>query len=89
MPVLVFTQQNYTTGEGGMAVFKKFEIASLIKNHGISSYFTIVIAGSNYRMTTTTIGLAQLNKLMSFINQKTFDYYNKVKYFWIYKFLQK
>ena len=88
-----------TTGEGGMAVFKKknnSETASLIKNHGMSSkdFYYHTIAGSNYRMTNpqAAIGLAQLNRINEFYKsrKKIFDYYNKkLSSFKFIKFLPK
>ena len=75
-----------TTGEGGMAVFRKkknSETASLIKNHGMSSkvFYYHTITGSNFRMTNpqAAIGLAQLNRINEFYKErkKIFDYYNK------------
>jgi len=88
-----------TTGEGGMAVFKKkknSEIASLIKNHGMSSknFYYHTISGSNYRMTNpqAAIGLAQLGRINEFYKsrKKIFDYYNKkLKKFKFIKFLPK
>ena len=75
-----------TTGEGGMAVFRKkknSETAALIKNHGMSSrtFYFHTIAGSNYRMTNpqAAIGLAQLNRINEFYlsRKKIFDYYDK------------
>ena len=86
-----------TTGEGGMAVFKKknnSETASLIKNHGMSSkdFYYHTIDGSNYRMTNpqAAIGLAQLNRINEFYKsrKKIFDYYNKkLRSFKFIKFL--
>ncbi len=75
-----------TTGEGGMAVFKKkknAETASLIKNHGMSpkTFYYHNVVGSNFRMTNpqAAIGLAQLNRINEFYKsrKKIFDYYNK------------
>ena len=62
---------------------KKSEIASLIKNHGMSSntFYYHTVAGSNYRMTNpqAAIGLAQLNRINEFYKSRKqiFDYYNK------------
>ena len=88
-----------TTGEGGMAVFKNkknSEIASLIKNHGMSSksFYYHAIVGSNYRMTNpqAAIGLAQLNRINELYKsrKKIFDYYNKkFSSFGFIKFLPK
>lgn len=82
-----------------MAVFKKkknSEIASLIKNHGMSSknFYYHTISGSNYRMTNpqAAIGLAQLGRINEFYKsrKKIFDYYNKkLNKFKFIKFLPK
>ena len=83
--VLVFANKTITTGEGGMAVFKKklhAEKARILINQGLSenTKYYHEYAGSNFRMTNmqASIGVAQLdiiNKLLKG-KKKVFEIYN-------------
>ena len=80
-----FANKTITTGEGGMAVFKKklhAEKARILINQGLSEKIKYYheYAGSNFRMTNmqASIGVAQLNiinKLLK-IRKKVFKIYN-------------
>ncbi|WP_415275919.1 DegT/DnrJ/EryC1/StrS family aminotransferase [Candidatus Pelagibacter sp. Uisw_116] len=94
-----FANKIITTGEGGMAVFKRkkySKTANLIKNHGMSSkiFYYHTVAGSNFRMTNpqAAIGLAQLNRINEFYKsrEKIFNYYDKkLSKFNLIRFLPK
>ncbi len=94
-----FANKIITTGEGGMAVFKRkrySKTANLIKNHGMSSkiFYYHTVAGSNFRMTNpqAAIGLAQLNRINKFYKsrEKIFNYYDKkLSKFNLIRFLPK
>ena len=81
-----FANKTITTGEGGMAVFKKKEHANkarILINQGLSTKIKYYheYAGSNFRMTNmqASIGVAQLdiiNKLLK-IRKNVFKIYNK------------
>lgn len=81
-----FANKTITTGEGGMAVFKKKEHANkarILINQGLSTKIRYYheYAGSNFRMTNmqASIGVAQLdiiNKLLK-IRKNVFKIYNK------------
>ena len=72
-----FGNKTITTGEGGMICFKNkkpFELAKKLRDHGMSPkkrYWHNYI-GFNYRMTNmqAAVGLAQMERLSFFINQK-------------------
>ena len=80
-----FANKTITTGEGGMAVFKKklhAEKARILINQGLSenTKYYHEYAGSNFRMTNmqASIGVAQLdiiNKLLK-VRKKVFEIYN-------------
>ena len=81
-----FANKTITTGEGGMAVFKKkkhADKARILINQGLSEKIRYYhqYSGSNFRMTNmqASIGVAQLdiiNKLLK-IRKKVFKTYNK------------
>ena len=80
-----FANKTITTGEGGMAVFKKklhADKARILINQGLSENIKYYheYAGSNFRMTNmqASIGVAQLdiiNKLLK-VRKKVFKIYN-------------
>lgn len=80
-----FANKTITTGEGGMVIFKNEDIAKkarVLRDHGMSQekrYWHEVV-GFNYRMTNlqAAIGVAQTERLESFINnkRKIAQYYN-------------
>ncbi len=72
-----FGNKTITTGEGGMACFKKkkyYEKAKLLRDHGMSKNkrYWHEIVGYNYRMTNmqAAVGLAQLENYRSIIRKK-------------------
>ena len=72
-----FANKTITTGEGGMAVFKKKEVAQkarILINQGLSEekkYYHNYV-GSNYRLTNIQagIGVAQLEKIGGFLKNR-------------------
>ena len=80
-----FGNKTLTTGEGGMLVFKSSDIdskARILRDHAMTpdKRYWHDDLGYNYRLTNiqSAIGLAQLERLESFISQKKFiaDQYN-------------
>ncbi len=72
-----FGNKTITSGEGGMAIFKKkkqYLIAKKIRDHGMSERkrYWHDIVGYNFRMTDlqAAVGLAQLERLDKIINKK-------------------
>lgn len=84
-----FANKTLTTGEGGMALFKKnrdAEKAKILRDHGMNKKkkYWHEFAGFNYRMTNmqAAIGVAQIKKINILIHnkKKIFEYYdNKLK----------
>lgn len=82
-----FANKTITSGEGGMAVFKKRDNAQLARqliNHGLSTekrYFHEYV-GTNFRMTNmqAAIGLAQLERVQELLKKRKniFKNYNKL-----------
>lgn len=80
-----FANKNITTGEGGMVVFKSYDLAEkakILRDHGMSKskrYWHDEV-GFNYRMTNIQagIGVAQLGRIQSLLNMKkiVFDTYD-------------
>lgn len=72
-----FGNKTITTGEGGMICFKNkkhFELARKLRDHGMNDdkrYWHDYV-GFNYRMTNiqAAVGLAQMERISFFINQK-------------------
>ena len=89
-----FGNKTITTGEGGMILFKEEEVykkAMILRDHGMNKtkrYWHDMV-GFNYRLTNlqASIGLAQLEKLNSFVNKKIqiaqyyIDFFSKYDFF--------
>jgi perosamine synthetase len=81
-----FANKTITTGEGGMLTFKNsliYKKAKLLRDHGMSAkrkYWHLEV-GFNFRITNlqAALGLAQLEKIKSFLKKKYFigDVYKK------------
>ena len=86
-----FANKTITTGEGGMVVFKDYNIstkARKIMNHGMSETqkYQHDIVGSNYRMTNlqAAVGVAEIKKVEKYLEERKsiFEYYdNELKNF--------
>ena len=89
-----FGNKTITTGEGGMILFKEEEVykkAMILRDHGMSKTkrYWHDLVGFNYRLTNlqASIGLAQLEKLNSFVNKKIqiaqhyIDFFSKYDFF--------
>ena len=73
-----FSNKLITTGEGGMALFKKkkhYELAKTIRDHGmdIKKKYWHNKVGNNYRMTNlqAAIGCAQMERFENFFNYRS------------------
>ena len=82
-----FANKTITTGEGGMAIFKKKKFADkarILINQGLSTEkkYYHKYAGSNFRMTNmqASIGVAQLEVIKTLLNirKKNFKVYDQV-----------
>lgn len=89
-----FGNKTITTGEGGMILFKEEEVykkAMILRDHGMNKTkrYWHDLVGFNYRLTNlqASIGLAQLEKLNSFVNKKIqiaqyyIDFFSKYDFF--------
>src|SRR5438309_9387304 len=70
-----YATKNMTTGEGGMIVTDRDDIAEkarLLRDHGQVSKYQHTVLGYNYRMTeiAAAIGLVQLKKLDGWVKQR-------------------
>ena len=82
-----FANKTLTTGEGGMAIFKKkknAEYAKILRNHGMSmsKNYWHNYAGFNYRMTNiqAAVGVAQIERIDKLLlkRKKIFENYNNL-----------
>jgi perosamine synthetase len=71
----LYASKNMTTGEGGVVTTNSDEIAEtlrMIRTHGEKAKYASLMLGTNYRMSEmqAAIGVAQLQKLPSFITKR-------------------